>query len=223
MLRALGEPFSLLVLVLSFLVAITLHGWVQSVLASRTGDRHLVTEGRTRPDPRRHLDPFGAVAAAIAGMGWSKPIDDTGRRNRKGLLTVYLVPPLLLMAIGLACLIGVAVIVGQPAPASSLLLQSGIGGASYGTIALLLFGLMHLYVGALSLVPLPPLNGGRLLFGLAPRTLGWQKAQHVLVEQNVGLVAVLVLLILPLGGPQALLPLVLDTLLEPLVRVVTGG
>jgi len=87
----------------------------------------------------------------------------------------------------------------------------------------LLFGLMNAYVGVLSLVPLPPLDGGRLLFGLAPRTSGWQKAEYHLVEQNIGLVAVLVLLLLPLGGPQALLPVVLDRVVSPLVRLATGG
>ena len=67
------------------------------------------------------------------------------------------------------------------------------------------------------------LPGGRLLFGLSPRTVGWQKAEHHLVEQNIGLVALLVLLLLPLGGPQALLPAVLDHVVSPLVRLATGG
>jgi membrane-associated protease RseP (regulator of RpoE activity) len=107
--------------------------------------------------------------------------------------------------------------------ATAKLLQDGAPGLAAADTALLLFGLMNLYVGILSLVPLPPLDGGRLLFGLAPRTLGWQKAEHHLVEQNIGLVVVLVLLLLPLGGPQALLPSVLDHIVSPLVRIATGG
>jgi hypothetical protein len=67
------------------------------------------------------------------------------------------------------------------------------------------------------------MDGGRLLFGLGPRSPGWQKAEYYLVEQNVGLVALLVLLLLPLGGPQALLPMVLESIVEPLARLVTGG
>src|SRR3712207_7472052 len=55
-----------------------------------------------------------------------------------------------------------------------------------------------------SLVPLPPLEGGRLLFARAPRTHGWQQAELYLVEKNLGTVAVLVLLLLPLGGQQPL-------------------
>ncbi len=223
MLRSLGDPFSFVVLLLSFLVAITLHGWVQSVLADRVGNPQPRAEGRRSPDPRRHLDPFGAVAGAIAGMGWSKPLDGPARRDKGALLTVFLVPALLTIAVGLGALfvLGLLTPVGVASP--SLLLQFGVAGADLGQRALLLFGVMQLYVGALALVPLPPLDGGRLLFGLAPRSIGWQKAEYQLVERNIGLVALLVLLLLPLGGPQALLPTVLDDLLSPLVRLVTGG
>ena len=86
-----------------------------------------------------------------------------------------------------------------------------------------MLGLMNVYVGALSLVPLPPLDGGRLLFALGPRTAGWQKAEYQLDERNIGVAVLLALLLIPLGGPQALLPTLLDTLAGPLVRLVTGA
>ena len=79
------------------------------------------------------------------------------------------------------------------------------------------------FVAALSLVPLPPLDGGRLLFALAPRTPGWQKAEYQLDERNIGVAVLLALLLIPLGGPQALLPVLLDTVVGPLVDLVTGG
>ncbi|MDT7571180.1 MAG: hypothetical protein QOE05_1354, partial [Actinomycetota bacterium] len=126
--------------------------------------------------------------------------------------------------LGMAAMVAFGAMTGIRVPAaSSILLQEGAPGLPAADTAVLLFGLMNLYVGVLSLVPLPPLDGGRLLFGLAPRTVGWQKAEYHLVEQNIGLVAVLVLLLLPLGGPQALLPSVLDHVVSPLVRLATGG
>ncbi len=103
-------------------------------------------------------------------------------------------------------------------------LQHGVSLSSApGQIALLLGGASQLYLGALSLVPLPPLDGGRLLFALSPQTPGWQKAQHYLVEQNIGIAVLLALLLIPLGGPLPLLPQVLDAVLGPLIRVLTGG
>ena len=225
MLYALGAPLSFAVLLLSFVVAVTLHGWVACWAADRAGDRRPRMEGRLRPDPRRHLDPFGAVAGLIAGFGWARPLDPLpGRRRRGGFIASCLAGPAANLVVGMAALVAFGAVSGIRLPlATAKLLQDGAPGLAAAEVALLLFGLMNLYVGVLSLVPLPPLDGGRLLFGLAPRTIGWQKAEHHLVEQNIGLVAVLVLLLIPLGGPQALLPAVLDHVVSPLVRLATGG
>jgi Zn-dependent protease len=223
-LYALGDPLSLVLLVVSFLVALTLHGWVQCLVADRTGDRRPRLEGRLRPDPRHHVDPFGAVAGLISGLGWARPVDTPPRSRRGAVLAVMLAGSVVNIVLGLACLLLFRVLAGAGLPAvSASLLQHGTGGGALELRATLLFGLMNVYIGLLSLVPVPPLDGGRLLFALAPRTAGWQKAEYHLVEQNIGVAVVLVLLLLPLGGPQALLPTLLDIIVSPLVRLVTGG
>ena len=225
MLYALGDPLSFVLLLASFVIAVTAHGWIASVAADRGGDRRPRAEGRLRPDPRRHLDPFGAIAAAIAGFGWAKPLEPPGVRARRGALIASCLsgPALNLLLAGVA-LAGFRAVAGIGLSGSSAtVLQHGLAGGSVAERALVLFGLMNAYVGLLSLIPLPPLDGGRLLFGLAPRSGGWQKAEYHLVEQNIGLAAVLLLILLPLGGPQALIPTILDEILSPLVRLVTGG
>jgi membrane-associated protease RseP (regulator of RpoE activity) len=226
-LYALGDPVSFVVLVLSFLVAATLHGWVQALVATRTGDRRPAAEGRTRPDPRRHVDPFGAVAAAIAGVGWARPVEPPDRRRRGALVAVLLSGAVANLVVGAVLLLGVQALTGGITGMTVQLLQygvgRGIGGGDLLARALLMLGLMHVYVGALSLVPLPPLDGGRLLFALAPRSPGWQKAEHQLDERGIGIAVLLALLLIPLGGPQALLPVLLDTIVGPLADLATGG
>jgi Zn-dependent protease len=226
MLQALRDPVSLVLLLVSFVIAVTLHGWVQSVVARRQGDRQVVAERRTAPDPRRHLDPFGSVAAAISGIGWTKPVEPPDRRRRGAMVSVLLSGAVANLVVGLAALAALPFVATALGPigfvGASRLLQTGIEG-SLGPRALLIFGLANLMTGLLSLVPIPPLDGGRLLFGLAPRTPGWQKAEYQLVERNIGIAVLLALLLIPLGGPQALLPTILDTLAGPLVRLVTGG
>jgi Zn-dependent protease len=224
-LYALGDPFSFVVLVASFVVAVTVHGWTACLAADRAGDRRPRAEGRLRPDPRRHLDPFGAIAGAIAGFGWAKPLEPTGLRPRRSaLLASCLTGSVVNLVLAAAVLIAFRALSGFGLPgASATILQHGLEGGSLAERALVLFGLMNAYVGMLSLVPLPPLDGGRLLFGLAPRSAGWQKAEYHLVEQNIGIGALLLLLLLPLGGSTALLPTVLDEIVGPLVRLVTGG
>ena len=225
MLYALGDPFSLLVLLVSFVVAVTLLGWTSSTVAARAGERWPRAERRTAPDPRRHLDPFGAVAAAIAGIGWAKPAETPDRRRRGRVVAVLLSGPLVVLVVGLVALALLPLVLGTGlrGGSPSRVLQYGIGGDDLAARALLLFGLAHLMTGLLSLVPVPPLPGGRLLFALAPRSPGWQKAEYQLDERNLGIAVLLALLLIPLGGPQALLPLLLDDVAGPLVRLVTGG
>lgn len=231
MLYALARPLTFLILLVSFLIAVTLGGWVSALAAARLGPGSLRAEGRLRPDPRRHLDPFGSVAALIAGFGWWRPVElppRGGSGARGGVGTGSL---------ALACLAGPAVLLGVAALALGLfsvsygsvggsvsqLLQGADVGLAVLPTALLLAGVMHLYVGLLALVPLPPLPGARLLFGLAPRSGGWQKAEHYLVEQNIGVVLVLALMLVPLGGPAPLLPTVLDSVTGGPLRSLTGG
>ncbi len=223
MLYALGEPLSFVILVASFLVAVTLHGWVQSLLSARMGGRGALQPGATRPDPRRHVDPFGAIAAAIAGVGWARPVEVAGRVSRRALALVVAAGAGVNIAIGFGALVAFRALEGPVGGVSSVLLQRGASGLDLASHAVLLFGLMNVFVGVLSLVPLPPLDGGRLLFASAPRTSGWQRAQYYLVDQNIGVAVLLALLLIPLGGPQALLPTILDTVVGPLVELVTSA
>ena len=238
MLRALAHPLSLLVLAGSFLIGVVLHGWVQSLVADRFGDRRPRLEGRIGIDPKRHVDPFGTVAVLLSGIGWGKPVDlPVGLRRRTAQVFVALSGPLVNLLLGVGTLLLWRALFG-PAGGSKggpaafvaatqgpfLLLQQGITlSVTALSTAVLLFGLVQLYLGALTLVPLPPLDGGNLLFALGPRSPGWHKAQYQLVERNIGLVVLLVLLLIPIGGPIPLLPEVLDSILTPLVRVITGG
>jgi len=217
-LYALGSPLSFLVLLGSFVVSAVLSGWLSSLAAARSG---LHEPGRRSPDPRRHLDPFGCVAAAVAGFGWAKPVEVPSNRRGGRVALAVLTGPLVVLALGLGALAGFGAVHGG-AGASSLLLQNGAG-LPAAQEAWLLSGLMALYVGALGLVPLPPLPGGTALFALAPRSPGWQKAHFQLVERNIGVAVLLALLLLPLGGSSALLPTVLDRVLDPLVGAVSGG
>ncbi|MFP5219299.1 MAG: hypothetical protein ACLGIG_06115 [Actinomycetes bacterium] len=222
MLYALGHPVSFVVLLVAFVVAVTLHGWAQAVAAVRAGEREPVLEQRTRPDPRRHVDPFGAIAGAVSGTGWSRQTELSPRRSRGALVGVLLAGTVVNAVVGLAALVAYRLAGGPPVPLSLQHLQHG-GEGEVALLALYLFGLSNVAVAALSLVPLPPLPGGRLLFALAPTSAGWQQARYRLQEQNIGTAILLALLLIPLGGPQPLLPTLLDTVLSPALQPLVGG
>jgi membrane-associated protease RseP (regulator of RpoE activity) len=222
-LYALGQPVDFVLLVVSFVIAVTVHGWVQARAAHRAGDPTPGQEGRLRPDPRRQVDPFGAIAGAIAGIGWSRQVVPTGRLPRGRLVVVLLAGTAANAILGAAGLVAFRAAGGAASGGSTLVLQRGVADSDLLLVALYLFGLMNVFVAALSLVPLPPLPGGSLLFALAPCSRGWQTARYRLVEQNIGVAVLLALLLIPLGGPQALLPTVLDSLLGPLLTPLLGG
>jgi len=219
-LYALGDPVSFLLLLAATVVALTLHGWVSALVTARTGDRSLGREGRLRPDPRRQIDPFGAIAALVGGAGWSARVRTPDRRRRGALLASCLAGAVVLLVVGAAALLAFSLL-GRVAVGggSAQLLRSGVSGLPLGQRALLLGGLVHLSDAVLSLVPLLPLAGGRLLFALAPRTRGWQQAEYQLGERNIG---VAILLALSLLAP-ALLFTVLGAFVDPLARLLTGG
>jgi membrane-associated protease RseP (regulator of RpoE activity) len=231
-LYALADPASLVVLLLAFVVGVTLVGWVSCLVTQRAGDRRPAQEGRLSPDPRRQVDPFGAVSAAVSGLGWARPVPLHDRHRRGAAVAVALSGPLVVAALGLGLLVLWAAL-SDPFARGTLLGQASLvvgpsqvlqqGGPLDLSSALFLTGCSLLYVGALSLVPLPPLPGGLLLLALAPRSRGWQQAEHQLVERNIGIAVLLALMLIPLGGSSPMLPQLLDIVLTPLIRAVTGA
>ncbi len=217
MLYALGHPLSFVVLLVSYVVCVSLLGWVEALACARVGLRE---PNRRWPDPRRQVDPYGAVAGLIAGIGWARPVEVPGNRRGGRVVTALLVGPVLLLVLGLGALAGYGAVHG-PVGGSAALLMNGADGPA-GEVAWVLAGTMATYVGALSIVPLPPLPGGRALFALAPQSGGWLKARYQLIDRNIGIAVLLALLIIPLGGGP-LLTTVLDSILDPLVRVVSGA
>ena len=184
---------ALLGILLGFLVGVVLHGLVQAVLADRFGDRQARVAGRISVDPRRHLDAFGVVGVLIAGAGWGKPVPFDERRVGRGRFFA-------LLAVG--PLVQVVLALGAFA-LWRLQAEPGRGAGFLGTL-LVFFGLVNVASAVLCLTPLPPLEGNRALWSLAPRSAGWAKARHYSEEQNYG-VAALVILLLPLFSGVGLL------------------
>lgn len=223
MLFALGDPLQLAILVAAAVVAVVLCGAVQAAVAARLGDRAAQAAGRTGLDPRRHVDPFGAVGAVIGGVGWPRPVPVDPRRlgSTGRLAAVLLSGPAVLVVLGLALLAAASPLVAsleRLSPAAALLGQV----SADPTVALLVLpGCVFLSSGLLAFLPLPPLPGGRLLFAMGRRrTPGWQRAEHLLDEQNVGVAVLLALLVLRLSGSVPLLLSLLDLVARPLVALV---
>jgi Zn-dependent protease len=207
-LYSLGHPVAFASLVVSFLL-----GLVLRAIAVRLSARTLGLADRSEsimPRLREDVDPFGAVAAAIGGMGWGKAlsVDDIPRwRGRGRAVIVFASGPLTCIVIAQFFLAASAFTypddgffqVGNP---SSILLASYGPGVGYGEQVLLSLGVGLLTFGLLALIPIPPLDGFGILYSALPRPGASMQWMRLWFEQkNIGAVVLLALCLFPFGAP----------------------
>lgn len=131
------------------------HGWV----ANKMGDPTAKWLGRLTLNPLKHLDPIGTLLLLVVGFGWAKPVpvnleNISGDRRQKGLILVS--------AAGITANIIFAFI--------AILLFRLISPDPYGMAGQILFLLAHINIilAAFNLIPIPPLDGSKILMGFAP-------------------------------------------------------
>jgi len=190
---------------LPVLFAITLHEAAHGYVARHFGDMTAHAQGRISLNPVRHIDILGTIVVPLAILllsggrflfGWAKPVPvnySALRKPRRHMALVAAAGPAanLAMTLGWAVLLKIAVLL--PAGSSShflgLMAQAGI--------------LVNLVFMFLNLLPILPLDGGRIVASLLPQRAAWRYAK-----------------LEPWGLPLLILLLatnVLNFVLEPLV------
>jgi hypothetical protein len=209
LLRYLTHPYQLLGVVLAVFIGLVGHNLAQAWVANALGDREPRRNGFLRPDLRKHLEPLGIVACALSYFGWGfpapVPLDMRFRRNRLRVAVSLLAGPALLLAL----LFGTCSILVRT-HSEHLVEVTGFASATLAGLTVL------------SLFPIPPLAGGRVVFLYAPNTPGWQRARLNLVETQMGSFIALGIVLLPVFFQLLPDPLrdLADALLRWVIRVV---
>lgn len=159
---------SLLLTLPAVLVAITFHEFAHAFAADKLGDDTPRRQGRLSLNPLSHLDPVGTVMLIFAGFGWGKPVEinpSNFNRNIKmsvGEATVAAAGPL--MNFILAIVFGIIYAIVWKFVPSFLMTQVG------GIVAILLQAciLTNIGLGIFNLIPLPPLDGSKIIGGFLP-------------------------------------------------------
>ncbi len=150
---------------LALLVAAPLHEAAHAYAADRLGDPTPRRLGRLTLNPIKHLDPLGTIMLLVFGLGWAKPVPiDPGNFPdwRRGLIVVAAAGPL--ANVILALLFGLPFKLG--------LLASFAAAASPLGELLFTLVLINAVLAVFNLLPIPPLDGSKILIGLLPGSLG---------------------------------------------------
>lgn len=209
MLFALGTPVAFFALVVSFLCAVMLRAVAIRFTARTVG---LADRGDPlAPSLRHDLDPFGAVGAALGGMGWGKmlTVDDVPRwRGRGRAAAVFASGPVACILTGELLVAAFALTESDAGLFQYLTVADvlhGVDGLPYGQQALLSFGVGLLAFGLLALVPIPPLDGfGILYHALRKPGPGMQWMRLWFEDKNIGVLLLLIFSLFPGGYPLVL-------------------
>ncbi|MCK5478273.1 MAG: site-2 protease family protein [Methylococcales bacterium] len=165
----------IVVWVIPVIFAITVHEVAHGWVAKKYGDNTASMLGRLTLNPIKHIDILGTII--IPGLlllsstgfifGWAKPVPVNPRNfknPKKDMAIVALAGPVanLLMAIAWALVARLGVFINVEA-VSLPLIYTGIAGIS-----------INLVLGIINLLPIPPLDGSRIVTGMLPNKLAWQ-------------------------------------------------
>jgi Zn-dependent protease len=185
------DPLAFFLLAASLVGAIGLHEYAHALVADLQGDRLPRAMGRLTPNPVRHLDPLGTILIFLVGFGWGKPVEFRPQAlssRRFGAAMVALAGPGMNLVLALvAAFLYVPLVRSAPSPLTTFL-EFFIG--------------INVLLAVFNLVPLPPLDGSRLLTIFLPP----QRQNVIFFLDRWGFLILLALVFF--GGVQLLAPVI---------------
>lgn len=188
----------LLVLPIIFL-SLSLHESAHAYAALKLGDPTARNLGRISLNPLRHLDPIGFLCMLLCGFGWANPVPINSRNFRKprsGMALSALAGPVsnLLLAVIFLLLLR---FVGYGLLATLTYPNEIAINMAYFLILFFYYGVsLNVTLAVFNLLPVPPLDGSRLLFFFLPPKYAFRLARY---ERYISLAVMLLLLLGPLS------------------------
>ena len=165
---------TLLIYIIPLLFAITLHEAAHGWIASKLGDHTARMMGRVTLDPTKHIDPIGTIAIPLVLLlsssgfifGWAKPVPinfNALRNGKNGMIWVALAGPVANIVMAVCWLFVMIIAINMNI---ALLIEMGRIGI-----------LVNCVLAVFNLLPIPPLDGSRVISALLPNRLAYQYNQ----------------------------------------------
>ncbi len=208
----------LIAVAIILLVSFPVHEFSHALAAYRLGDGTAKLFGRLTLNPIVHFDPVGGLMLIISGLiggigfGWAKPTPVNPmnlRGGRESEAIVAFAGPASNLILAVAAALPLRYIIHSPLLDSVPPVVIGI---------LNFFVLINLALAIFNLIPIPPLDGSKVLFAFLPARTVWQ--WRPMLEQYGFFL--LILLIIPIGPGGAILSQIFDTFLRPLQSLLLG-
>lgn len=181
------------------LIALVIHEYAHARVADAMGDFTPRMTGRLTLNPKAHIDPIGLLMLLIAHFGWAKPVMINPRNFRnwkQGELLVALAGPAANLAVAFVSLVALAV-----------LFRVGI--FSEGVrLVLSMMVLYNINFAIFNMIPIPPLDGSKVLMVLLPDRLAYKLMQL----ERYSFIILIAMMMTP----------VLTYILIPLQRLILG-
>ena len=228
-----SAPAAFAILIAAFAVSMLLglifHEYCHAWVANRLGDPTPRMSGRLTLDPRAHYDPIGTTMILFAGFGWAKPVPVNPNYTSNPKRSLFLIS-----LAGPASNLVIAFLAGLPIRFHLVPFWHPLVGAStaerwaevwtrtpadllglfLGTIVLL-----NVLLAVFNMLPIPPLDGSKVLMGLLPNDLARQYQR--LEPWGMGILMLLILSSFLTGGVVSLL-IVLRPFIDFLLDLFTG-
>jgi Zn-dependent protease len=211
-LLALRSPETLIALGLILLVALPFHEFSHALAAYRLGDSTARFMGRLTLNPFAHLDPWGAILILLVGFGWAKPTPYNPynlRGGKTGEVIVALAGPFsnLVLAVAAAIPLRYIGLTGMEAP-------------TLVTSTLETFVLINVVLAVFNFIPVPPLDGSKLLWAIADART--ERQWRPVLEQYGFLILIVGMIVPVLPGGQTIVGFVFEKVGGPIIRLLIG-
>lgn len=194
-----SNPLAFFILIAGLVISVTVHEFAHAFSADKLGDPTPRSQGRVTLNPLAHLDPLGSILLLITGFGWGRPVifDPYNLRDlRRDVL-----------------------IIAAAGPASNLILATLVALLSpflpFSPVVWSFLIAINITLAAFNLLPIHPLDGGKIFSSLLPRHLAYE---YDAIFERYGFF-ILLLLVFPIFGPRS----GVSYFISPFINLLSNG